>query len=116
MSRVAVVITVLLWPAIALADVQLLILIAREAIQLKLIDPQSARFEMSVRFEDDGNKVVCGTINAKDRSGVYSGLKRFLYAPPTHATLSSAVILGGEAISTGPGTAEQIKRLEAVCK
>jgi hypothetical protein len=116
MSRVAVVITVLLWPAVALADVQLLILIAREAIQLKLIDPQSARFEMSVRFEDDGNKVVCGTINAKDRSGIYSGQKRFLYAPPTHATLSSAVILGGEAIATGPGTAEQIKRLEAVCK
>jgi hypothetical protein len=115
MSRMAIAITLLLWPAAAGADEPLLILVAREAIQLRLIDPQSARFEMSMRVENNGNKVVCGTINAKNRSGDYDGPKRFLYDPPSHDTLSSTVIIGGEAISNGPATAEQIKRFEVAC-
>jgi hypothetical protein len=94
MSRMAIAITLLLWPAAAGADEPLLILVAREAIQLRLIDPQSARFEMS---------------------GDYDGPKRFLYDPPSHDTLSSTVIIGGEAISNGPATAEQIKRFEVAC-
>jgi hypothetical protein len=116
MFRRALAMTLLLWPAVARADGPLLILVAREAIQLRLIDPQSARFEMSMRVENNGNKVVCGTIDAKNRSGVYDGPKRFLYDPPTHDTLSSTVIISGEAISSGSATAEQIKRFEVACK
>ena len=57
--------------------------VIREAMELKLVDAQSARFRevCSIPGHDKvkGDRVFCGLVNAKNRMGAYSGYINFSY-------------------------------------
>lgn len=48
---------------------------AKDAVRAQLVDPDSAQFK---DIQADG-VTVCGFVNAKNRMGGYTGLKRFVY-------------------------------------
>lgn len=52
---------------------------AEVAVERKLKDPSSAQFEAFVS-RLSGEPVVCGTVNAKNGFGGYSGRQPFIYA------------------------------------
>jgi len=55
---------------------------ARAAITKDLLDPYSARLEnLRIAKLKSGDTVLCGTINAKNSFGAYSGRARFFYLP-----------------------------------
>lgn len=54
------------------------IIVAREHVASKLKDPDSARFDGLYVSRKIGTPVVCGTVNAKNSFGGYSGKVRFI--------------------------------------
>lgn len=52
---------------------------ARAAVTRLLLDPASAKFDVMRSVQVEGAKYVCGSVNAKDRSGAYAGNKAFVY-------------------------------------
>lgn len=52
-------------------------------IAKKLKDPDSAKFENDFVSYRTGGPVVCGTVNAKNSFGAYSGAKRYIGAGKT---------------------------------
>jgi len=52
---------------------------ARAAVSRLLFNPASAEFGVLRTVELDAAKYVCGNVNAKDKSGAYSGFKAFVY-------------------------------------
>lgn len=52
---------------------------ARTAVSRLLIHPASAEFAGLRSVQLDAAKYVCGTVNARDRSGAYSGYRAFVY-------------------------------------
>lgn len=55
---------------------------AKESLTKDLKDPYSAVFEgIYMGKAANGAPVVCGTINAKNAYGAYTGRKRFYYLP-----------------------------------
>jgi hypothetical protein len=52
---------------------------ARAAVSRLLINPASAQFDVLRSVEADAAKYVCGNVNAKDKSGSYSGYRAFVY-------------------------------------
>lgn len=52
---------------------------AKEAVGRSLFDPYSAIYDEVRVHEAGGTKLVCGTVNAKNRMGGYVGAKPFLY-------------------------------------
>lgn len=72
--------TVLLCAGPALAD-DALFAEAKEAVARSFKDPYSAVFEgLYLSKAADGSAVVCGTVNAKNSYGGFTGRKRFYYA------------------------------------
>ncbi len=67
-------------------------IIARQNVEGKLKDPQSAQFQNMTVSGKAGASVVCGEVNAKNGFGGYTGFKRFVSAGPGLATQ----IEGGE--------------------
>jgi hypothetical protein len=62
-------------------------------VRESLKDPSSADFgQVVMRSIGGGNSVACGTVNAKNGFGGYSGFKRFIY---THERSSVAFDDGG---------------------
>jgi hypothetical protein len=52
---------------------------ARAAVKRLLHDAASAKFDVMRSVDVDTGKYVCGSVNAKDRSGAYAGNKAFVY-------------------------------------
>ncbi len=52
---------------------------ARNAVTRLLHNPSSAEFDGLRSVNVDGNKYVCGSVRAKDRSGAYAGHRAFVY-------------------------------------
>jgi hypothetical protein len=52
---------------------------ARAAVIRLLIDPPSAQFDALRSVKADAANYVCGKVNAKDKSGSYSGHRAFVY-------------------------------------
>lgn len=52
---------------------------ARAAVTRLLLDPASAKFDVTRSVQVDGAKYVCGSVNAKDKTGAYAGNKAFVY-------------------------------------
>lgn len=65
-------------PALAQSDAAR-IATAKARVKAQLKDPNSARFA-SVRV-NPRTKMVCGTVNARNSFGGYTGPKPFIYAP-----------------------------------
>lgn len=55
-----------------------MIILARQAIEGKLRDPDSARFRNEKLGSYQGNPVVCGEVNAKNGFGGMTGFSRFI--------------------------------------
>ncbi|WP_441241531.1 hypothetical protein [Tardiphaga sp. 768_D3_N2_1] len=53
---------------------------ARAAVTRLLLNPSSAQFDGLRSVQVVAGKYVCGTVNAKDRSGSYRGHRAFVYA------------------------------------
>lgn len=53
---------------------------ARHAVSRLLLNPSSAEFDGLRSVEADGQKYVCGSVRAKDRTGAYAGNRAFVYA------------------------------------
>jgi hypothetical protein len=53
---------------------------ARNAVSRLLLNPSSAEFDGLRSVEADGQKYVCGSVRAKDRTGAYAGNRAFVYA------------------------------------
>lgn len=67
---------------------------AKEAIGKTLKDPYSAVFEgMYMGKAANGNPVVCGTLNAKNAYGAYTGRKRFYYLRGFDPQIGEDVVL-----------------------
>ena len=67
-------------------------IVAKQNVEAKLKDPQSAQFQNLVVSGKAGASIVCGEVNAKNGFGGYTGFKRFVSAGPGMATQ----IEGGE--------------------
>lgn len=52
---------------------------ARAAVMRLLLNPSSAQFDVLRSVQVDTGKYVCGSVNAKDKSGSYSGHRAFVY-------------------------------------
>lgn len=71
---------------------------AKKAASAGLIDPYSVRFEelrVVKRDSSDGTAYVCGTFNAKNRLGAYTGAKPFLFVDSKKSKDSYVVLPGG---------------------
>lgn len=53
---------------------------ARLAVEERLKDPDSAKFDVLYTSEKAGIVVVCGTVNAKNGFGGYAGEEEFIFA------------------------------------
>ena len=53
---------------------------AKQAVTAALKDPDSAQFGEVVAVSADGEAVACGSVNAKNSFGGYTGQKSFVYA------------------------------------
>ncbi len=53
---------------------------ARAAVTRLLLNPSSAQFDVLRSVQVAAGKYVCGSVNAKDRSGSYRGHRAFVYA------------------------------------
>ena len=52
---------------------------ARAAVTRLLLNPSSAQFDGLRSVQVDNRKYVCGSVNAKDKSGAYTGHRAFVY-------------------------------------
>jgi hypothetical protein len=53
---------------------------AKKAVTAKFADPYSAVFEdLYLTKAENGDTILCGTVNAKNLVGAYTGRRRFIY-------------------------------------
>src|ERR1700722_13910903 len=99
MIRSAMTLTVLLCAADAAASDDEITQRAKTAVFAKLIHPDSARFTDVRVIGKNGQKVVCGHVEATNRKGEYDAAKPFVFLANEKNARHSVIIYSGRSIT-----------------
>jgi hypothetical protein len=89
----------LLGATAAHADDEEMIANGKAAVAAKLIDPDSANFTDVRVIAKNGQKFVCGFVDAKNRNGGFDGAKPFVFITSEKRAQHSAIIYGARSIT-----------------